>query len=142
MWMNPRSRRSALATVLLLALLLMAALPAAAQDVAPVAPEQVAPEALATGAGVHQNPLLAQTPGDRVVESCADPSIIRGQTPDDPYWYVFCTTDPLNDEDRNEQGNFNFRLIPILKSFDLVNWTTEFTENSEDIARGGLPSQA
>ncbi len=74
---------------------------------APVAPEQVAPEALPAGAGVYQNPLLAQIPNDGAsvpgtVESCADPAIIRGQTPDDPYWYVFCTTDPLNDEDRNE----------------------------------------
>ncbi len=123
MWMNPRSRRCALATLMLLLLLLMAALPAAAQDVAPVAPDAVAPEAAQANGGVYQNPLLAQVPGDGVVESCADPSIIRGQTPDDPYWYVFCTTDPLNDGDRNEQGNFNFRLMPILKSYDLVNWT-------------------
>ncbi|HKF85955.1 MAG TPA: family 43 glycosylhydrolase, partial [Candidatus Limnocylindrales bacterium] len=32
------------------------------------------------------------------------------------------TTDPLNDEDRTETG-FNFRLVPQLRSTDLVHWT-------------------
>ena len=34
-----------------------------------------------------------------------------------------CTKDPLNDEDRNASGEFNFHNIPMLKSQDLVNWT-------------------
>jgi arabinan endo-1,5-alpha-L-arabinosidase len=73
-------------------------------------------------AAVYQNPLPVTIPGDGMVESCADPAIIRGQQPGDSYWYMYCTTDPLNDEDRNESGGFNFRLIPILRSLDLVNW--------------------
>jgi arabinan endo-1,5-alpha-L-arabinosidase len=73
-------------------------------------------------AAVYQNPLPVTIPGDGMVESCADPAIIRGQEPGDMYWYMYCTTDPLNDEDRNESGGFNFRLIPILRSLDLVNW--------------------
>jgi arabinan endo-1,5-alpha-L-arabinosidase len=71
----------------------------------------------------YENPLPAVIPGDGVVESCADPSLIRGQTPGDPYWYAYCTTDPLNDEDRNARGQFNFHFIPILRSLDLFNWT-------------------
>src|SRR5215210_3956299 len=71
----------------------------------------------------YDNPLLATIPGDGVVESCADPSVIRGQTAGDRYWYAYCTTDPLNDEDRNASGGFNFHLIPILKSLNLVDWT-------------------
>jgi arabinan endo-1,5-alpha-L-arabinosidase len=54
-----------------------------------------------------------------MVESCADPTITHAQ---DSYWYIYCTTDPLNDSDKTG-GNFNFHLIPILRSFDLVNWT-------------------
>ena len=82
--------------------------------------------ALATPAraasGTYRNPLDIQIPGDGKVESCADPSIIHGQTPGDRYWYIYCTTDPLNDEDKTG-GNFNFHLIPTLRSLDLVNWT-------------------
>ncbi len=121
MWRAARSYRSPLATLSLVALLLvLAALPAAAQEAGPAV--QLAPEVRLFG-GIYRNPLEATVPGDGVVESCADPSIIRGQTPDDPYWYVFCTTDPLNSADRDANGNFNFHLMPILRSMDLVNWT-------------------
>ena len=75
------------------------------------------------GTGTYRNPLEIRIPGDGLVESCADPTLTRGQQPGDTFWYMYCTTDPLNDEDRNPQGEFNFHLIPMLKSHDLVNWT-------------------
>ena len=81
------------------------------------------PSPVAAAVGTYENPLLPQIPGDGVVESCADPSVIRGQQPGDRYWYMYCTTDPLNDEDRNASGGFNFHLMPMLRSLDLVNWT-------------------
>jgi arabinan endo-1,5-alpha-L-arabinosidase len=71
----------------------------------------------------YTNPLNVQIPGGGRVESCADPSIIRGQLPGDSQWYVYCTTDPLNDQDKNASGGFNFHLIPTLRSADLVHWT-------------------
>ncbi len=71
----------------------------------------------------YDNPLQIQIPGGGLVESCADPDIIRGQQPGDNYWYMYCTTDPLNDTDRDSSGNFIFHLIPMLRSLDLVNWT-------------------
>ena len=70
----------------------------------------------------YDNPLTVRIPSGGLVESCADPSVIQGQAPDRA-WYAYCTTDPLNDEDRNADGSFRFRLIPILRSTDLVNWT-------------------
>src|SRR5215210_4075774 len=70
----------------------------------------------------YTNPLQVQIPADGLVESCADPSLIRGQQVGDPYWYAYCTTDPLNGDDRTG-GNFNFHLIPMLRSLDLVHWT-------------------
>ncbi len=73
--------------------------------------------------GDYQNPLPIQIPGDGLVESCADPSLIRGQQEGDTDWYMYCTKDPLNDEDRNAAGEFNFRNLPMLRSSDLVNWT-------------------
>src|SRR3712207_1347242 len=57
--------------------------------------------------GTYTNPLSIRIPGDGFVESCADPSVIRGQQSDDSYWYMYCTKDPLNDEDKTN-GNFNF----------------------------------
>jgi arabinan endo-1,5-alpha-L-arabinosidase len=72
----------------------------------------------------YTNPLPVQIPSDGMVESCADPSILRGQTPGDTNWYMYCTTDPLNGQDKTGT-DFNFHLIPMLSSSDLVNWTYE-----------------
>src|SRR5262249_10930295 len=72
--------------------------------------------------GTYRNPLSIQIPSDGSVESCADPTLIRGQQSEDRYWYMYCTKDPLNDADRNGNGDFNFHNIPMLKSLDLVHW--------------------
>jgi arabinan endo-1,5-alpha-L-arabinosidase len=72
----------------------------------------------------YTNPLPVAAPGigNGTVETCADPSVIYGQQPGDNYWYMYCTTDPLNSEDRVADGGFNFRLMPMLRSRDLVSW--------------------
>jgi arabinan endo-1,5-alpha-L-arabinosidase len=83
-----------------------------------------APAAIAAGE-TYRNPLEPTSPVG-IVESCADPSVIRGQEPEDDHlWYMYCTTDPLNDDDRDANGNFVFRLIPTFSSSDLVNWEYE-----------------
>jgi arabinan endo-1,5-alpha-L-arabinosidase len=83
----------------------------------------IAPSAVQAGTGTYRNPLPVQIPGDGLVESCADPSIIYAQVPGDNYWYAYCTTDPLNDADRQPNGDLNFHLIPMLRSYDLATWT-------------------
>ena len=102
-----------------------------------------APAAVSGATGNYTNPLLPEIPGDGVVESCADPVVIQGQEGEvDPetgelLWFMYCTTDPLNDEDRDEQGNLNFHFIPVFSSTDLVNWTYEgdaFLERPDWIA--------
>ena len=72
--------------------------------------------------GTYHNPLKPRIPGDGRVESCADPTVFRGHG-SDHYWYMFCTSDPLNDNDKNASGQFNFHHIPMNKSLDLVHWT-------------------
>ena len=51
----------------------------------------------------------------------ADPSVIEGQK-GEGLWYLYCTADPLNDQDRTA-GGFNFRQIPMMSFRDLVPWT-------------------
>ncbi len=102
----------------------------------------LSPQATVAKTAAYENPLPVRIPGDGMVESCADPSILRSQTPGDNNWYMYCTTDPLNDEDRNASGDFNFHLVPTLRSSDLVNWTYvgdafDFTD-----ANGGRPAWA
>ena len=72
--------------------------------------------------GTYRNPLAPVVPGDGIVESCADPTVIEGQE-DEGLWYMYCTADPLNDDDRDAAGNFIFRQIPTFSSANLVDWT-------------------
>ena len=75
----------------------------------------------------YENPLAPVVPGDGTVDSCADPTVIRGQDGEtidgQQAWYLYCTTDPLNDEDVDATGEPVFHRIPTMVSTDLVNWT-------------------
>ena len=72
--------------------------------------------------GTYQNPLdIASEVGP--VENCADPTVAKGRNANDKWrWYMYCTKDPRNDEDRTEGGDLEFQLIPMYSSRDLVNW--------------------
>lgn len=78
--------------------------------------------ATAQSTGTYRNPLNVRTPDGALVETCADPSVIYGQE-GEGLWYMYCTTDPLNSDDRNAEGGFNFRPVPQFTSKDLINWT-------------------
>lgn len=69
------------------------------------------------------NPLRLAMPKGGTLQTCADPTIIRSQKEGDNTWYMYCTTDPLNDQDRQPSGDYRFHLVPVLKSVDLVEWT-------------------
>ena len=89
----------------------------------------------------YENPLAPVIPGtDSTVDSCADPMVLKGQQPGDRYWYMYCTTDPLHDEDRNAQGGFVFHRVPQMRSLDLVNWT--YVGDAFAQGAAGLPSWA
>lgn len=90
--------------------------------------------------GFYENPLEPVIPGDGIVESCADPTVIRGQEPGDTTWYMYCTTDPLNDEDLDANGDPIFHRIPTLTSEDLVNWT--YVGDAFPQGTAGLPDWA
>ncbi|MED5617826.1 family 43 glycosylhydrolase [Ideonella sp. BN130291] len=70
----------------------------------------------------YRNPLPLTLPDGAAVESCADPTVLKGQRPGDPPWTLICTQDPLNDADRDAQGGLRFRHMPMFRSDDLVHW--------------------
>jgi arabinan endo-1,5-alpha-L-arabinosidase len=75
----------------------------------------------------YENPLAPVVPGDGTVDSCADPTVLQGQDGETidgkQVWYLYCTTDPLNDDDVDANGDPVFHRIPTMVSTDLVNWT-------------------
>jgi arabinan endo-1,5-alpha-L-arabinosidase len=96
---------------------------------APLLPAAAAGGAAATGErDSYRNPLAPTIPGGGTVDSCADPAVLEGKGGDQS-WYLYCTTDPLNDEDLAPDGDDpdddpdpRFRPIPMMRSTDLVHW--------------------
>lgn len=78
--------------------------------------EQAATQLEPVPAGQFQNPLRISVPDGSYAESCPDPSVIRGQSPGDEYWYLYCTSERFKD-------HAPVHLLPISRSKDLVNWT-------------------
>lgn len=69
-----------------------------------------------------QHPLALHLPGGALADNCADPTVLAGQKPGDPAWTLICTQDPLNEADRDAQGHYRFRRLPMFRSDDLLNW--------------------
>lgn len=66
------------------------------------------------------NPVSPSAGNAGIVESCPDPSIIYSTT--DKYWYLYCTGNPLNDNDKSGAA-YRDHLITIHRSSDLSTWT-------------------
>jgi len=90
----------------------------------------------------YENPLAPQVSGDGTVDSCADPTVLQGQNGEridgKQVWYLYCTTDPLNDHDLDAAGNPVFHRIPTMVSTDLVNWT--YVGDAFPLDGGDLPA--
>lgn len=87
----------------------------------PSPPSSAARAAEPAGARSYDNPLAPRIPDGRTVDNCADPVVLRGQGQDRGTWYMYCTTDPLDDAETAD-GSPVFHPIPMLRSTDLVNW--------------------
>ena len=91
----------------------------------------------------YENPLAPDIPSDGTVDSCADPMVIQGQDGEridgKQVWYLYCTTDPLNDKDVDDAtGAPIFHRIPMMISTDLVNWT--YVGDAFPLDGGDLPA--
>ena len=138
-----RWRRTALLTPLVAAL----ALPLLAGPVSAAPPAKPAKAKPVTTS--YENPLAPVIPeelhaGGGTLDSCADPTVIKGQDGEtdaagQQLWYLYCTTDPLNDEDVDPvTGAPEFHRIPTATSTDLVNWT--YVGDAFPLDGGDLPA--
>ena len=129
-----RWRRSALLAPLAAAL----ALPLLAAPVSAAPPAKQAKPVTTS----YDNPLAPVIPGGGTIDSCADPMVIKGQAGEEQdgkqLWYLYCTTDPLNDADVDAAGNPVFHRIPMATSTDLVNWT--YVGDAFPLDGGDLPA--
>ncbi len=115
-----RMTRATRYATLLSALLLLAALtpttPTSASVASSPAKGPVVPRT------TYHNPLTPTVGHGRTVDSCADPTVVRGRGVHARSWYLYCTTDPLDDRDTAGTGPVTFHPVPTMVSRDLVHW--------------------
>jgi arabinan endo-1,5-alpha-L-arabinosidase len=75
----------------------------------------------------YHNPLSVRLASGEPAQNCADPAVLRDPRAGKPTWYLYCTSDPVSKRERRKHasdrdGGWNFRLIPIYRSTDLVHW--------------------
>ena len=78
--------------------------------------------AASTAPGSYTNPLKPRMAGGRIVESCPDPSVKRGHGRYAGRWYMYCTSNPLNDSETSRPGASVTHRLPILVSRNLAYW--------------------
>jgi arabinan endo-1,5-alpha-L-arabinosidase len=69
----------------------------------------------------YRNPLQLSLPGGGVAQSCADPTVIRGQQAHDSSWYLYCTSDAL-DSTLGTDGKPVIHNVPTFRSADMTSW--------------------
>jgi len=71
----------------------------------------------------YTNPLSLSDPKTGSVVSCPDPAVIKQNQGSSNVWYLYCTGDPLNSNDKDANGNLKNHLISSFNSADLIHWT-------------------
>ena len=69
----------------------------------------------------YVNPLSLVSTEHGSVENCSDPEVLEGED-GDAYWYLYCTSNPLRADNRDENGDLGWHLVPMFRSLDLANW--------------------
>ena len=70
-----------------------------------------------------QNPLTLNDPATGPGVSCPDPAIMNETIKGVNNWYLYCTGDPLNANDKDAKGNLRNHYIATWHSIDLIHWT-------------------
>jgi arabinan endo-1,5-alpha-L-arabinosidase len=71
----------------------------------------------------YTNPLSLSDRKTGPVVSCPDPAVIKQNQGRSNVWYLYCTGDPLNSNDKDANGNLKNHLISSFNSVDLIHWT-------------------
>ena len=71
----------------------------------------------------YKNPLVLKDPKTGPAVSCPDPARIKQRKDGYDLWFLYCTGDPLNTNDKNANGNLRNHLIASYQSIDLIHWT-------------------
>ena len=70
-----------------------------------------------------RNPLTLTDPTTGPGVSCPDPAIMSERIEGANVWYLYCTGDPLNSNDKDANGNLKNHYIATWRSVDLIHWT-------------------
>jgi arabinan endo-1,5-alpha-L-arabinosidase len=70
----------------------------------------------------YTNPLSLYDLKTGPVVSCPDPAITNQNNGYFIVWYLYCTGDPLNSNDKDANGNLKNHLISSFSSVDLIHW--------------------
>ncbi len=70
----------------------------------------------------YVNPLSLYDTQTGPAVSCPDPAIIKESEKDFDLWFLYCTGDPLNSNDKDSNGNLKNHLISSYASVDLIHW--------------------
>lgn len=70
----------------------------------------------------YTNPLSLYDPKTGPAVSCPDPAIIKEFEDSFDVWFLYCTGDPLNSNDKDANGNLKNHLISSYASVDLIHW--------------------
>ncbi len=85
---------------------------------AALAPAQIGagtnPDPLLSYPTTYTNPLSLTDPFSGPAVSCPDPAIIKQSARLFDVWYLYCTGDPLNSNDKDANGNLKNHLISTL----------------------------
>ncbi len=72
---------------------------------------------------MFQNPLTLVDPATGPGVSCPDPAVMSETIKGVRVWYLYCTGDPLNSNDKDANGNLKNHYIATWRSIDLIHWT-------------------
>ncbi len=70
----------------------------------------------------YTNPLSLYDAKTGPAVSCPDPAIIKESEGSFDAWFLYCTGDPLNSNDKDANGNLKNHLISSYASVDLIHW--------------------
>jgi len=70
----------------------------------------------------YTNPLDVTLTNGTPAANCADPDVLRGPGKKNVTWYLYCTSDVIDETEVDAAGEPVFHNIPMYTSKDLVSW--------------------